>query len=131
MKIHDNVHIKRLSAWKGNEVNGIKPAPPEPEEIEGELHYEVDKILDSRIHGRWKKLQFLVKWKGYDEGHDSWENEEDVADTSKEAVTEFYAKHPSAPRKISASTFKSLPWKPIVNFTEVDGTSTVRKGVMS
>ena len=42
MKIHDNIHVNRLSPWKGNEVNGTKPPPPEPELVEGEEFYEVD-----------------------------------------------------------------------------------------
>ena len=60
MKIHDNINVDRLSPWKGNEINGHLPLPPEPEEVEGEKFYEVDKILDSRLRGRWKKLEFLV-----------------------------------------------------------------------
>ena len=51
MKIHDNIHVDRLSPWKGNEVNGMEPPPPEPEVIDGEEHWEVDQIIDSRIHG--------------------------------------------------------------------------------
>lgn len=60
IKIHDNIQIDQLSPWKGNEVNGVNPPPPEPEIIEGEEFYEVDKVLDSRVSGHWKKLQFLV-----------------------------------------------------------------------
>ena len=70
MKIHNNFHVDHLSPWKGNEVNGIEPPPPKPEVINGEEFWEVDEILDSRIFGQWKKLQFLVKWKGYGEGHE-------------------------------------------------------------
>ena len=33
-------------------------------EVEGETEYEVDEILDSRLH--YRKLQYLVKWTGYD-----------------------------------------------------------------
>ena len=129
MKIHDNIHVDRLSPWKGNEVNGIKPTPPEPEIIDGEEHWEVDKIIDSRIHGRWKKLQFLVRWKGYGEGQESWEPEENVVGSSDEAIANFYKAHPSAPRKISAIDFTSLPWQPYENYTEVvAGTSTVGGG---
>ena len=36
MKIHNNINARRLSPWKGNEVNGISPPPAEPEIIEGE-----------------------------------------------------------------------------------------------
>ena len=78
-------------------MNGIEPAPPEPEVVDGEEFWEVDKILDSRISGRWKKLQFLVRWKGYSEGHESWEPEGNLVGTSDEAIADFYRTHPSAP----------------------------------
>ena len=33
--------------------------------------YEVEKILNERTNGN--KLEYLVKWKGYDESQNSWE----------------------------------------------------------
>ena len=30
LRIHDVFHIDRLSPYKGNEVNGLEPPPPEP-----------------------------------------------------------------------------------------------------
>jgi Chromo (CHRromatin Organisation MOdifier) domain len=38
----------------------------------------VEQILDTRCHGRWKKLQYRIRWKGYSEAHDTWEPEENV-----------------------------------------------------
>ena len=61
MKIHNNINVDRLAKWKGNEINGIRPPPPEPEEIEGEEFYEVEEILDSDY--KWNKLRYLVRWK--------------------------------------------------------------------
>lgn len=49
MQIHDNIHVDRLSPWKGNDINGEVPPPLEPEIIEGEEEYEVEAILDSWI----------------------------------------------------------------------------------
>lgn len=49
MRIHDNIHTNRLTPWKGNEVNGLEPPPPEPEIVDGEEFWEVEEILDSRI----------------------------------------------------------------------------------
>ena len=46
------------------------------------LIYEVDKILDHRFLSN-KKLQFLVKWKGYDDSENTWENKENLSNCPK------------------------------------------------
>ncbi|KAL5504680.1 hypothetical protein ACEPAH_7343 [Sanghuangporus vaninii] len=74
-----------------------KPPPPPPVLVDDEEEYEVEEILDSRLHRG--KLQFLIKWVGYDEA--TWQPESDVGDNAKEAVDEFYRKHPGAPRRLS------------------------------
>ena len=63
--------------------------------MEGEEEYEVEAVLDSRRYGRWKKLQYLVHWKGWGPEHDSWEAAEDLAN-APEKVAQFYAKYPKA-----------------------------------
>ncbi|CAJ0923541.1 unnamed protein product [Ranitomeya imitator] len=50
--------------------------PPAPVLVEGELEYIVEKILDSRVSRR--KLQCLVKWKGYAQEDNSWVFASDV-----------------------------------------------------
>ncbi|KAL5513317.1 hypothetical protein ACEPAH_3716 [Sanghuangporus vaninii] len=74
-----------------------KPPPPPPVLVDDEEEYEVEEILDSRLHRG--KLQFLIKWVRYDEA--TWQPESDVGDNAKEAVDEFYRKHPGAPRRLS------------------------------
>ena len=63
------------------------------------------------------KLKYLVKWKGYPQEESTWEPESHLTKARK-AVAEFHAKHPSAPRRISALTFSRLLWKPYENLTE-------------
>ena len=36
---------------------------PLPVNIEGELEYKVEEILDKCIHWHW--MEYLIKWKGY------------------------------------------------------------------
>ena len=103
------------------------PPPPPPEVIDDHIEYKVERVLDARMCRG--KVQFLVKWKGYRQGHENWEPEENLVGTSDEAIADFYRAHPSAPRKISAAIFHSLPWQAYENFTEmVAGTSTVEGG---
>jgi hypothetical protein len=58
LRIHDVFHVDRLSPYKGNEVNGQVPPPPEPVTVKGEEEYEVDHIRDSKLFGR--TLKYLV-----------------------------------------------------------------------
>ena len=45
LRIHDIFHIDCLSPYKGNEINGFEPPPPEPITVDSEEEYEVDHIL--------------------------------------------------------------------------------------
>ena len=51
--------------------------PPPPVELDGELEYEVERILDKRMakfRSKHKRVpQYLVKWKGYGHEHNTWE----------------------------------------------------------
>jgi hypothetical protein len=114
LKLHNIFHVDRLSPYKGNEVNGLKPPPPEPVTVEGENEYEVDHVRDSRLFGR--TLKYLVRWKGYGEGDDTWEPATNLKH-APDAVADFYKKHPGAPKKINAAVFASLPWQSTFQFT--------------
>jgi len=50
MAIHNTVHISRLELYQDNQFpSRIKKQPP-PIQIEGEDKYELDEIIDSRLH---------------------------------------------------------------------------------
>jgi hypothetical protein len=51
---------------------------PPPDIITDAPEWEVEKIIKARTFGRWKKKQYLVRWKGYSPAHDSWVNSEDM-----------------------------------------------------
>ena len=76
-----------------------KPSPPPPVLIDNVEEYEVKEILDSRIHRR--KLQYLVKWVGYDDT--TWEPASEIERNAKETVQDFYRRHPGAPRQVKPS----------------------------
>ncbi|CAJ0955626.1 unnamed protein product, partial [Ranitomeya imitator] len=67
--------------------------PPAPVLVEGELEYIVEKILDSRVSRR--KLQYLVKWKGYAQEDNSWVFASDVH--APDLVRAFHMAHRGRP----------------------------------
>ena len=75
--------------------------PPPPVIIDGDTEFEISEILDSKIDKRRKcKLQYLVKWAGY-EGTDeetSWIPASELRHAS-EVVTDFHLAYPDKPRK--------------------------------
>jgi hypothetical protein len=117
LRIHDVFHVDRLSPYKGNEVNGQVPPPPEPVTVEGEEEYEVDHIRDSKLFGR--TLKYLVRWTGYGEGEDTWEPAKNL-EHAQDKVLEFYSKNLGAPRKLAANLYASLPWQNPTQFTEAN-----------
>lgn len=96
MKIHPVFHVSLLEPKSKETFANQKQEPPQPIEVDGEQHYEVEKILDSRIHrGR---LQYLVSWLGYDESERSWEPISHL-NGCRELIEEFKRKNPDKPSK--------------------------------
>jgi hypothetical protein len=66
--LHPVFPIVKLSFAHPDPILGQQPAlPPPPTLVDGEKEYEVETILDSWM--RYNCLEYLVKWKGYDESH--------------------------------------------------------------
>ena len=100
--IHPVFHVIKLMPVPPDPIvrRRTKPPPP-PEIIGGEERYEVEEVINSRFWCR--KLQYLVKWKGYGHEENSWLLEGDI--DAPELIAEFYKMHPKAPQHINALTF--------------------------
>ena len=126
MRQHPVFHVDRLSPWEGNEIHGQALPPPDPVEVDNNLEYEVEQILDSRKYRN--QLQYLVKWQGYDHGHNSWEPMANLTHCS-ELLRTFHANHPAAPRRLAASIFAAMPWSPQIVYTDTPPTKTWELGI--
>ena len=77
-KIHNVFHIDLLTPYNKTTMHGPNFIEPPPDLIDGEEEYKVETILDSRRYGRGRKLQYLVKWKGYSDAENQWVDAKDV-----------------------------------------------------
>jgi hypothetical protein len=95
MKIHPVFHVSLLEPFHHSTIRTQPPEPVIPEIIDGEEEWPVEKILDSRK--RYRKLQYLVKWKGYPDTDNSWEPYENVKNC-EQLLQDFHTKHPHKPK---------------------------------
>jgi transposase InsO family protein len=88
LDIHPVFHVSLLKPYKRNppEFEGREIARPPPVIVEGEKEYEVEKILDKRVHRR--RTEYLVKWRGYDQFESTWLPAKELTH-AKEALQEF------------------------------------------
>jgi hypothetical protein len=77
-KIHPIFHIDLLSPYRKTEVHGVNYQHPPPKLVDNKEEYKVEAILDTRRTGRGCKLQYLVKWKGYPNADNQWEDYRNV-----------------------------------------------------
>src|SRR6266852_5190148 len=76
--IHDVFHTSLLSPYHETKAHGKNFSRPPPDLIKGENEYEVERIVNHRCHGRARRLQYLIKWKGYPESDNTWEPAEQL-----------------------------------------------------
>ena len=73
-QIHPVFHVNLLTRHEQSHLVERPPqSRPDPELVDEVPEYEVEEILDSRVRGRRKEVQFLLKWKGYPLDEASWE----------------------------------------------------------
>jgi hypothetical protein len=108
MAIHDVFHVSLLKPY----VPGKTPPPPLPIEVDGELLYEVEKILLHRDKktGKVTKKEYYIKWEGYGPEHCTWEPESNLRNAS-EVLADYWKLHASIQQAASARTKATLARK--------------------
>jgi hypothetical protein len=77
-KVHNVFHARLLHPYKETEAHGPNFTEPPPDLIEGQEEWEVEQVLASRQYGQKKALQYLLKWKGFSDAHNSWQDKGSV-----------------------------------------------------
>jgi Chromo (CHRromatin Organisation MOdifier) domain len=76
--IHPVFHTSLLTPYTETPSHGPNFTRPPPDLIDGEAEYKVEQIRSHRTWGQCKTLQYLIKWKGYPESDNTWENADQV-----------------------------------------------------
>jgi len=81
-KIHPVFHVSLLEPCRASNRPNREQPPRDPEAIEGDLEWEVERIVKSEIisytrkvrrrHKPMKELRYLVKWRGCAEEANTW-----------------------------------------------------------
>jgi len=76
--IHDVFHASLLTSYRETTAYGPNFIKPPPDLIDGEEEYEVEAVLNHRMFGHRRQVQYLIKWKGYPHSDNTWEPSENV-----------------------------------------------------
>jgi hypothetical protein len=117
--IHPVFHIDLLTPYHETPLHGANYQRPLPDLIEGEEEYKVEKILSSQRFGRGRKLQYLVKWRGYPDSENQWVAKDDVF--AEQAIREFKALNPKQEVHIRRVTIKNEPHPSLPRICQLPG----------
>ena len=104
--VHPVFHVSQLKPAIPNTIPNRTQPPPPPVEIDGELEFEISKILDSKVDRRCKtcKLLYLVRWSGY-KGTDeetSWLLATELGNAT-ELLDEYHSRYPDKPGPMAST----------------------------
>ena len=106
-------HIDLLTPYQETNFHGLNFTQPPPDLIDGEEEYKVEQVLDARRYGRGRKVQYLIKWKGYPDSDNQWVNWNDLH--AEEALEDFRKRQPHAPTPIKRAEEESETAEPPMN----------------
>ena len=103
--VHPVFHVSMLEPETPNEIPNRVQSPPPPVDVQGELEYEISKVLDSKIdRHRSCKLLYLVRWLGYENTDEefSWLPSTEL-EHAKDLVSDFHSMYPDKPNPLPSS----------------------------
>ena len=105
-KIYPVFQVSLLEPYKVSDHPNQEQPPREPEDIEGDMEWEVEKIVKSeiitytrkvtRVSKTFKKLRYCVKWAGCSEDENTWVPAERW-ENAREEMERFHQENPGIP----------------------------------
>ena len=111
-RIHDVFHASLLTPYR--ETGNHRPnfSRPPPDLVDGEEEQEIERIISHRRYGKMRKLQYLIKWKGFPESDNEWVDPTHMH--ASDLLSKYHRKHPLDSIKAAAgSSRSSSPSSPI------------------
>jgi len=106
--IHDVFHASLLMPYHETTTYGPNFIKPPPDLIDGEEEYEVETVLNHRMFGHQRQVQYLIKWKGYLHSDNMWEPSENVhADDLVKAYHKWHPLEDKTRQKMRTRTISS------------------------
>ena len=102
-KIHPLFHVSLLEPYRHSNLSGKEQPPRKPEEFDGDLEWEVERIVKSEIityirrRSRMQEITYFVKWAGSSEDENTWEPPESL-ENAQELVAAFHRENPDMPK---------------------------------
>jgi RNase H-like domain found in reverse transcriptase/Reverse transcriptase (RNA-dependent DNA polymerase)/Integrase zinc binding domain/Chromo (CHRromatin Organisation MOdifier) domain len=116
--IHPVFHNTLLTPFVETNAHGPNFSRPPPDLINGEAEYEVKAIRSHRYFGKNKRLQYLLKWKGYPEADNTWEDEDQM--TAPDLLKQYNRRHhiqdknPKARASVLYPSLLPSSWLPFI-----------------
>jgi len=105
-KIHPVFHVALLKPYQVSDRANREQTLREPEDVEGDLEWEVQRIVKSGIitytrkvrmvNNELKELRYFVKWAGCSEDENPWEPPEGL-EKAREEVEKSHRENPEMP----------------------------------
>ena len=113
--IHNVFHASLLSPYHETPAFGPNFSHPPPDLIGGEEEYEVERILNHRRHGRSRRLQYFIKWKGYPESDNTWEPADQIH--APDLLKAYHQSNPLEDKRESIAAANHTPLFPIIHLS--------------
>ena len=89
-----HVSLLRDRPWDSDSQQTPPLAPTTPTLIDGEVDFDVERIIDHRDRtisdkNRRTKREFLVKWRGYGHEYNFWQSEDDCK-SCQDMIRDYY-----------------------------------------